>query len=190
MNCREYIENYGYIKEKRDIRDSSFFIANQERIRRKKRLENLKNLKECGDMLQYFNDNPDKFEAYKKRQNQRKKKKRHVEEQSSQMNSLSTVQRLSSQGNNSLLNKGFEYKITGQFKNAEAGSITNQEASNKENENPNLEISLHDYVLVELHGQKMTLKIESIIGNEYVGEDNDGKEYKFDKSQILKKINT
>ena len=114
----------------------------------------------------------------------------YIKEQTSQINALSTAQRINTQGMNNFLRKGYEYKITGQFKNAEHGAITNQEAPTKEDENPTLDITTHDYVLVKLHGQKMILKIGTIIGNQYVGTDNEGKEYEFDKSQIMRKINT
>ena len=137
-------------------------------------IENYDLIKEYGDDWRY----------YKKLE-----ETNNVDEQSAQSFMMGTSQRLNRQGANNFMRRGYEYKITGQFKNAESGSITNQEAPSRENENPNLEITTHDFVLVKLHGQKMTLKIASVIGNEYVGEDNEGREYKFDKSQILRKIN-
>jgi len=149
MRCREFIENYKYIKE-------------------------------CGDMWQHFSD----------LKTIRKFRKRFISEQTAQQNAMGTMQRISNQGMNNFMRKGYDYKITGQFKNSETGSFTNQDAPLPDDENPSLDITTHDTVLVKLYGQQFPLKITTIIGNKYVGTDNEGKEFEFDKSQIMKKINT
>ncbi|MCL2313553.1 MAG: hypothetical protein FWC41_13940 [Firmicutes bacterium] len=211
MTCREYIENYEYIKENGDMLQYFKDLKKENPVQYEKEIkafkEKLVNKNKCdvnevidpitiaasaaiGDIVRRgIQGAANKIKQIRtKRREKLKAKKDDVNEQTSQINAMSNAQRLNTQGMNHFMRKGYDYKITGQFKNAEHGAITNQEAPSKENENPNLDITTHDYVLVKLHGQKFPLKIVTIIGNEYVGTDNQGREFKFDKSQIMRKI--
>jgi len=190
MTCREFIENYEIIKECGDMWQYFKDLKKKDPEQYEIEIEtHKKKEKELWDRVN--NTKHNLKDAIKRLKNRTdiKKKDFDINEQTAQVNALNTAQQFNTQGSNSFMRRGYDYKITGQFKNSELGSITNQGSPDKEDENPSLDITTHDYVLVKLHSQKMVLRIVMIMGNEYVGKDNQNKEYKFDKSQIMRKIN-